>query len=94
MSSDERWQLAMRQRFGGCLLILARPPAVKVLGVVYPGVMLVAVVVTGNHYIADAIVSALIVIVATALAHVADTLWAAARGSRQPIRRVSVGSTT
>jgi len=79
---------------GGCLLILARPPAVKVLGVVYPGVMLIAVVVTGNHYIADAIVSALIVIVATALALVVDTLWAATRGSRRPVRRVSVGSTT
>ena len=49
------------------LLIWARPVAVKMLGVLYPLLMLVAVVVTGNHYLLDVIV-AVFVVVAAALA--------------------------
>ncbi|MGH2443532.1 MAG: phosphatase PAP2 family protein [Chloroflexota bacterium] len=38
---------------GGALVVLARPLAVRALGVAYPLCMLVAVVVTGNHFFLD-----------------------------------------
>jgi hypothetical protein len=49
---------------GIALLVLAPPLAAKLFGVVYPGLMLLAIVVTGNHYILDAVAAAGIVILA------------------------------
>lgn len=68
---------------GAALVFLARPLLVKLLGAVYPGLMLVAIVVTGNHYLLDAIGAALVLIVAAALA-IGFECW---RG-RIPRRRV------
>jgi membrane-associated phospholipid phosphatase len=59
---------------GGALLWLARPLLVKALGIVYPSLMLVAIVVTGNHYIMDAVASVFIVIGAFAIAFALDRL--------------------
>jgi hypothetical protein len=53
---------------GGAILWLARPFLVKLFGIVYPTLMLVAIVVTGNHYIADAIASVFVVLCAVAIA--------------------------
>jgi membrane-associated phospholipid phosphatase len=39
---------------GFALVLLARPFTVKLLGIIYPIAMLLAVVVTGNHYLLDA----------------------------------------
>jgi hypothetical protein len=58
---------------GGTLALIARPLAVRLLGAIYPIVMTLAVIVTGNHYLADALVAALVVLVALLLA------WAASR---------------
>jgi len=40
---------------GGALLFLARPYAARVAGAIYPVLMLIAVVVTGNHYLLDVV---------------------------------------
>jgi hypothetical protein len=53
---------------GAALLLLARPFPIRLLGVVYPTLMLMAVVVTGNHYLLDAIGAALCVMLASILA--------------------------
>ena len=50
---------------GACLLLLTRHPVTKVLGIVYPLLMLVAVVVTGNHYLLDAAGAVCVVAAAT-----------------------------
>lgn len=39
---------------GGALILLARPLAARLCGAIYPFLMLVAIVVTGNHYLLDA----------------------------------------
>jgi PAP2 superfamily protein len=46
---------------GGSTLCMARPRAVRLLGAVYPLITLVVVIVTGNHYLLDA-VGALVVV--------------------------------
>jgi hypothetical protein len=50
------------------LLALARPLPVRLLGIVYPALMLVAIVVTANHFFLDAVVAVPVVIAAAALA--------------------------
>lgn len=60
---------------GGALLILARPWWSKAVGLVYPICMLVAVVVTGNHYLLDAVASIFVVAAACAAAIVLDRWW-------------------
>lgn len=59
---------------GVALVLLAQPLWAKALGIIYPCMMLVAVVVTGNHYILDAVGSGLVLMVAGALA-VAFECW-------------------
>jgi membrane-associated phospholipid phosphatase len=50
----------------GCtILLLARSPWLKAFGAVYPFLMLLSVVVTGNHYLLDAVGSAAVVLAAT-----------------------------
>ena len=60
---------------GAAILVLARPFPLKMFGAVYPAVMLVAVVVTANHYLLDAVGAACIVIVATMLAGGFERVW-------------------
>jgi hypothetical protein len=50
------------------LLWLAQPLLVKALAVLYPGMMLVAVVVTGNHFLLDAVASVFVVLAAALVA--------------------------
>jgi membrane-associated phospholipid phosphatase len=47
---------------------LARNPLLRVLGALYPGIMVFTIVVTGNHYLLDAIGGALAVAVAVLIA--------------------------
>lgn len=51
-----------------CIVLLARPLIAKLLGACYSPLMLVAVVVTGNHYIMDAVGAGVVVVVATSVA--------------------------
>lgn len=53
---------------GSCLLVLGRPLVVRALGVLYPALMLLAIVVTGNHYLIDAAGGAVVAAVAFAIA--------------------------
>jgi hypothetical protein len=46
----------------------ARPLAVRLLGLIYPLIMLTTVIATGNHYISDALGAVIVVCVATVLA--------------------------
>ena len=50
---------------GATIVALAGSPVVKVLGAMYPAIMLVAVVVTANHYLLDAVGGLFVVIAAT-----------------------------
>jgi hypothetical protein len=70
---------------GATLLLLARPLPIKALGALYPAVMLVAVVVTANHYLLDAVAAAAIVAVATMLAAAFERWWGR-RGVAGPAR--------
>jgi hypothetical protein len=49
---------------GSALVVLGTAPALRVFGVIYPFLMLLAVVVTGNHYLVDAAAAVGIVIAA------------------------------
>lgn len=49
---------------GAALYVSARHPALKAAGAAHPVVMAVAIVATGNHYILDAVASAVLVIAA------------------------------
>src|SRR5918911_1475425 len=62
---------------------LARKPAVRALGVVYPLVMLFVIVATGNHFFFDALAGAVVVAAAAALAR-AFTADASAQARRAP----------
>jgi hypothetical protein len=49
---------------GVTLILLARQPLIRLFGAIYPGIMVMTVVVTGNHYLMDAIGAALVVAIA------------------------------
>lgn len=53
---------------GACLLFVARNPLLRVLGVVYPALMIFAVVITANHFLLDAVGAAVVAGLATLLA--------------------------
>lgn len=53
---------------GACLLLIARNPLIRVLGVVYPALMIFTVVVTANHFLLDVFGSAFVAGLATVLA--------------------------
>lgn len=53
---------------GAALLLMAHPLPVRLLGILYPALMLVAIVVTGNHFFLDAAVAGAVVLAATAVA--------------------------
>lgn len=50
------------------LLVLARHPLAWIFGVIYPVVMLVAIVVTGNHFLLDAVGAVIVVAIAIGIA--------------------------
>jgi membrane-associated phospholipid phosphatase len=52
----------------GVLLWTARPWAVRLPALLYPAVVLLATVVTGNHYLVDGLGALMVVLTATALA--------------------------
>lgn len=58
----------------GMVVWLARPLAIKLIAVMYPFLMLVAVVVTANHFLLDAIAAVFVVLLATGIA-VAFECW-------------------
>lgn len=60
---------------GASLVILARPLWAKAIGVIYPVCMLIAVVVTGNHYFLDVVGGIAVVIVAYGVATLIDRWW-------------------
>jgi PAP2 superfamily len=60
--------LAWAMVAGAAVVLLAKPLIVKILGLIYPFVMLVAVVVTGNHYLMDAVAAVPVVIAAALIA--------------------------
>jgi hypothetical protein len=53
---------------GATILLLARPLPVRLLGLLYPATMLVAIVVTANHFFLDAVVAVPVVMLAALLA--------------------------
>ncbi len=53
---------------GAALLLLARPVPLRLLGAIYPGLMLMAIVVTGNHFFLDAAAAVFVVLAAAAVA--------------------------
>lgn len=67
---------------GLSIVILARPLWVKVLGALYPVLMLVSVVVTANHYLLDAVGGVVVLTVAAIIAFSFDR-WRA----RHTVRR-------
>lgn len=50
---------------GATIVVLARRPLIKALGAIYPAIMLIAVVVTANHYLLDAAGGLFVVVAAT-----------------------------
>jgi membrane-associated phospholipid phosphatase len=60
---------------GAALVILARPLWAKAIGLIYPVCMLIAVVVTGNHYLLDMLVGIVVVAFAYGAAIVLDRWW-------------------
>lgn len=65
---------------GAGVLLTARPLAVRALAPLYPALMLVAVVVTANHFLMDAVGAAAVVSLAAVMA-VALRWWQGGRGS-------------
>jgi hypothetical protein len=59
---------------GGALVLLARPYAVRLFGSIYPALMLVSVVVTGNHFLLDAVGALCVVVAAFPIALVIEML--------------------
>ena len=60
---------------GATLVILAGPLWAKAIGVLYPVCMLIAVVVTGNHYLLDVLGGMMIVVLAYGVAMLIDRWW-------------------
>lgn len=60
---------------GAALVILARPLWAKAVGLIYPVCMLIAVVVTGNHYLLDVVGGIIIVVFAYGAALLLDRWW-------------------
>ncbi len=59
---------------GACLLLIAHNPLVRILGVIYPAVMIFVVVITANHFLLDAVGAAVVAGLATLLALGLQTL--------------------
>jgi membrane-associated phospholipid phosphatase len=79
------WSLIM----GLCLVWLARHPLIRLVGLLYPAIMVFTVVVTGNHYLVDVVGGAVAVTLAIGVA----SGWEVARGRRHPWRYRSLSTT-
>lgn len=75
---------------GATLVVLARPKIVKVLGCLYPLLMLITVVATGNHFLMDA-VGACIVVSLAASACFALARWKGTHAWPRLLRQAVVG---
>lgn len=75
---------------GATLVILARSPLVRALGALYPVLMLLAVVVTGNHYLVDVMGAVVTVLVATLLSF-SIARWQGTRAWPRVVRRAVLG---
>jgi membrane-associated phospholipid phosphatase len=53
---------------GACLLLIAHNPLIRILGVIYPILMIFTVVITANHFLLDAVGAAVAAALATVLA--------------------------
>jgi hypothetical protein len=53
---------------GACLLLIARHPLIRLLGLVYPAIMIFSVVITANHFLLDAVAALVVAGLATGLA--------------------------
>jgi hypothetical protein len=53
---------------GASLVLIARNPLIRILGVIYPAVMIFTVVITANHFLLDAVGAAIVAGSATVLA--------------------------
>jgi PAP2 superfamily len=81
---------------GLAVALLARRLAVRLLGALYPGVMLFVIVATGNHFWLDALAGAGVTIAAWLVAcalinepredRVADTIYRRSRDNRRSLR--------
>jgi membrane-associated phospholipid phosphatase len=60
---------------GAALVVLARPLWAKAIGLIYPVCMLIAVVVTGNHYLLDVGGGIIVVAFAYSVAILLDRWW-------------------
>jgi membrane-associated phospholipid phosphatase len=60
---------------GAALIILAKPLWAKAIGLIYPVCMLIAVVVTGNHYLLDVVAGIVLVVMAYGAAILLDRWW-------------------
>jgi membrane-associated phospholipid phosphatase len=60
---------------GATLIVLAKPLWVRAIGLIYPVCMLVAVVVTGNHYLVDVAGGIVVVVMAYGAAVLLDRWW-------------------
>jgi hypothetical protein len=58
---------------GAALVTLASNPAVRVLGALYPVAMLLVIVATGNHFVFDAVLGGLVVLVGWLVARILVT---------------------
>ena len=54
---------------GSLVALLARQPLLRVLGVLYPPLILLVIVATGNHFILDAVAGAAVVLAAWLASH-------------------------
>lgn len=75
---------------GAAVVLLVRPLWVRVLGAIYPFLMLIAVIVTGNHFLMDAAGAVIIVMLATAVAYSFEQ-WRAARVRSRSLQESTVG---
>lgn len=75
---------------GLSLVFLARPLAIRAIGVIYPPLMLLAVVVTGNHYFLDVAGGVVVVVVATSCS-LALARWPGRERWPRPVRQLVLG---
>lgn len=68
---------------GAAVVVLARHPLVRFLGLLYPAVVAFDVVITGNHYLLDVVGAAVTVSIATVLALLIEWLQRLQRATRQ-----------
>jgi hypothetical protein len=71
---------------GACLLLIAHNPLIRILGVIYPIVMIFTVVITANHFLLDAVGAAVVAGLATLLALGLQTLASHLHRPQQGLR--------